>query len=76
MPIYEYTCEDCQKSFEYLVLGGKGPENCPKCKSPRIKQMMSCCGFVSKNSSGQTTGASASASSCTGCSAGSCAGCH
>ncbi|MBU1170312.1 MAG: zinc ribbon domain-containing protein [Proteobacteria bacterium] len=76
MPIYEYACQDCSKSFEYLVLGGKGPDTCPKCKSPRIKQQMSACGFHSKNSSGQTTSTSASASSCSGCSASSCAGCH
>jgi putative FmdB family regulatory protein len=76
MPIYEYTCEDCNTSFEYLVMGGKGPEACPKCKGKKIRQMISACGFVSKNGSGQTTSTSASTSSCTGCTAGSCAGCH
>lgn len=76
MPIYEYQCEDCKKVFEYLVMGGKDPESCPKCKKKNIKRMMSSCGFVTKGDGGQTVKSSASTSSCTGCTASSCAGCH
>jgi putative FmdB family regulatory protein len=76
MPIYEYQCEDCQKVFEYLVMGGKDPESCPKCKKTNIKRMMSACGFVSKSPGGLSMKTSASSSSCGSCTAGSCAGCH
>lgn len=76
MPIYEYTCKDCNTSFEYLVMGGRGPEGCPKCKGKNINQQMSACGFVSKGGGGATTAKSAGTSSCSGCTAGSCAGCH
>lgn len=33
MPIYEYVCQDCQTSFEHLVLGKNGDISCPKCGS-------------------------------------------
>lgn len=75
MPIYEYTCEDCNTSFEYLVMGGREPEDCPTCKGKKINRLMSACGFFSKTSGGMTTASSATGSSCSGCTAGSCAGC-
>ena len=75
MPIYEYKCQKCDTSFEYLVMGGKDPDACPKCKSKKINRLMSACGFVSKGGNGLTEKTSASASSCSGCTAGSCAGC-
>ncbi len=76
MPIYEYKCNECESSFEYLVIGGKGPENCPECKGDQFKREMSACGFMSKGPGGVTTATSASAaSSCSGCTTSSCAGC-
>ena len=75
MPIYEYHCNGCGHDFEYLVLGGGEPDNCPACKAKAVCRLMSTCGFVSKGSGGQTESTSASSSSCTGCSASSCAGC-
>ena len=74
MPIYEYCCEDCNKSFEKLVFGAEAP-NCPSCDSKKVTRLMSSCGFVSKGGAGETTRASASASSCGGCAATSCATC-
>ncbi len=74
MPIYEYCCKDCEKSFEKLVFGSETPE-CPSCNSKKVTRLMSSCGFVSKGHGGETTAASASGSSCGGCAATSCAGC-
>ena len=73
MPIYEYKCEKCGREFEQLVLGSDKPE-CPTCGDAKVCRQMSCCGFVSKGSGGQTVSSSAG-SSCGSCSAGSCAGC-
>ncbi|MFO7714048.1 FmdB family zinc ribbon protein [Desulfosarcina sp.] len=75
MPIYEYHCNGCGHDFEYLVLGGGEPDQCPVCKADTVCRLMSTCGFVSKGSGGQTVNTSASSSSCSGCSASSCAGC-
>lgn len=75
MPIYEYKCADCNHRFEYLVMGGQGPENCPECQKTKVQKQMSACGFLSKSSGGETVSTSAGSSSCTGCAASSCAGC-
>ncbi|VFQ43084.1 FmdB family zinc ribbon protein [Desulfoluna butyratoxydans] len=75
MPIYEYKCGACSHEFEYLVMGGKDPESCPKCGDKNVAKLMSRCGFVSKGAGGEISSSSASGSSCTGCTATSCAGC-
>ena len=74
MPIYEYTCQKCDKKFEALILGGDIP-TCPACGASSVKRRMSACGFVSKGGGGQTVKQAAGASSCGSCHAGSCAGC-
>lgn len=74
MPIYEYHCENCGEEFEYLVFGNEDPD-CTACESTNVSKLMSACGFVSKGSGGETTRASASDSSCSGCTAGSCSSC-
>ena len=73
MPIYEYECQHCQHDFEYLVLGGEEPAQCPSCNSKEVCRRLSVCGFISKGSAGETV--SSSASSCSGCSATSCTSC-
>lgn len=40
MPIFEYVCNDCQNSFEKLVIGSAEPE-CPSCHSKRLAQRFS-----------------------------------
>jgi putative FmdB family regulatory protein len=75
MPIYEYHCNGCGHDFEYLVLGGSEPDQCPACNAATVCRLMSTCGFVTKGSGGQTVSKSASSASCTGCSSSSCAGC-
>ena len=40
MPIYEYTCDDCQVDFETLVRGDEQPE-CPTCGGSRLAKQFS-----------------------------------
>ncbi len=40
MPIYEYTCQDCDLDFERLVLGGRTP-SCPECESENLARRLS-----------------------------------
>jgi len=74
MPIYEYHCNSCNHDFEYLVLGGGEPDQCPECGAETVCRLMSTCGFVSKGAGGETVSSSAG-NSCSGCSATSCVGC-
>mgnify|MGYP001547379544 FL=1 len=75
MPIYEYQCQDCGTTFEYLVMGKADPE-CSDCQSKKVCRLMSTCGFFSKGAGGETIKSTAATSSCGGCSASSCAGCE
>jgi putative FmdB family regulatory protein len=41
MPVYDYVCKDCQKSFELILTLGehdKGEVACPKCGSKNVEQ--------------------------------------
>ncbi len=40
MPLYEYTCRDCEHAFETLVFAGDEVE-CPECHSPRLQRQWS-----------------------------------
>ncbi|MFO8047924.1 MAG: zinc ribbon domain-containing protein [Desulfosudaceae bacterium] len=75
MPIYEYQCDKCGRRFESLVMGKKEPSACELCGAEGVKRIMSACGFLSKNESGETVSQSAGTSACSGCTAGSCASC-
>ncbi|MCS6850970.1 MAG: zinc ribbon domain-containing protein [Gemmataceae bacterium] len=37
MPLYEYTCRECEHSFEALVSEGEEVE-CPECHSDRLER--------------------------------------
>ena len=41
MPIFEYQCEKCGHKFEELIFGKKKKVYCPKCKSARVKRLVS-----------------------------------
>ena len=75
MPIYEYRCQDCQCDFEYLVMGGSSPDQCPQCSSANVTKLISASTFFSKGSGGETVSSTAGSLSCSGCAASSCAGC-
>lgn len=76
MPIFEYQCNNCNKIFETLVLGGDSPA-CPQCQSEDLAKQLSMCGFVSKSSGpgGVQTVSAAGSSACSGCSATNCSSC-
>lgn len=79
MPIYEYHCKKCNKTFESLIMGDETP-TCPHCKTDEVSRLMSACGFVSKGAGAgggeaPTLKSSAGASACSTCSAGNCSSC-
>lgn len=78
MPIYEYSCEKCQKSFDVLVRNKDKdiPTQCPSCGSPKIQKALS--GFAVGAASHASHGCGEACSSCPsatamgGCASGSC----
>ena len=41
MPVYDYVCKDCQKSFELVLTLGEHDNReiaCPKCGSKNVEQ--------------------------------------
>ncbi len=43
MPVYEFRCEKCNKKFSLTISLAeyeKGNFRCPKCKSTRVKQLI------------------------------------
>jgi putative FmdB family regulatory protein len=49
MPIYEYLCEKCEHEFEREQRITADPiKTCPKCKSRRVKKLISQTSFVLK----------------------------
>jgi putative FmdB family regulatory protein len=65
MPLYEYTCQDCNERFEVLQKIGEGPEGvqCPRCESGNIEKEFST--FASTSDSGSAS-FSSSAGACGG----------
>ena len=63
MPIYEFSCSTCDRSFEELVRSAEATNEvvCPKCASQHVKRKISL--LASKTNS---VGAFASASCSTG----------
>lgn len=43
MPLYEYSCEDCGKTFEHLVSARKRDDGveCPECGSENTTRLIS-----------------------------------
>jgi len=41
MPIYEYTCEACEHTFDHLQRMDDPPPPCPECKGEKVKRNMS-----------------------------------
>ena len=40
MPLYEYTCRDCEHTFEALVFDGETVQ-CPTCQGARLERLLS-----------------------------------
>lgn len=44
MPMYEFTCKECKKTFTLTITlaeYNKGKFTCPKCKSKKVEQQLS-----------------------------------
>ena len=82
MPIYEYRCAKCDRSFEAFVRPGDAAE-CPHCHGSKLTREMSTFAARGSNGDGAAAVASAMANSGTssgftgggGCCGGGC-GCH
>ena len=51
MPTYEYECEECKKKFSRILSiaeHGKKAVKCPKCKSKKVRQVVS--SFIAQTS--------------------------
>ena len=49
MPIYEYACEKCESEFEVEQRITEDPiKTCPKCRSRRVKRLISQTSFALK----------------------------
>jgi putative FmdB family regulatory protein len=40
MPLYEYTCQKCEHTFEALVFGSEVVQ-CPECQTERVERLLS-----------------------------------
>ncbi|MEO0083576.1 MAG: zinc ribbon domain-containing protein [candidate division WOR-3 bacterium] len=71
MPIYEYECKDCKKTFEVLIFNKKEEKQlcCPKCGKKNITLLISTFGVAG-------TDKKVSSSSCNTCTTKSCATCR
>ncbi|MCX6357859.1 MAG: zinc ribbon domain-containing protein [Candidatus Aureabacteria bacterium] len=64
MPLFEYRCGACARTFELLHLAGRKVSiSCPACGSRRAARLFSRFGFRS----GSAARASAGGSGCAGC---------
>jgi putative FmdB family regulatory protein len=70
MPIYEFECENCGKSFEELIYTKKDKQNicCPKCGGKKVNILMSMFGVAG-------TEKKVSTNSCSSCSTKTCSTC-
>lgn len=63
MPIFEYECEDCGNVFEELVMGSGSDISCSKCKSKKVKKLISAPVALEPNKD-LSSGLSAASGSC------------
>ncbi|MBN1886595.1 MAG: zinc ribbon domain-containing protein [Thermoflexales bacterium] len=79
MPIYEYTCEDCEKKFDALRPMSKAdaPIDCKHCHSKHTSRLVSVFAAHSKTASGSvsTIAGGSGGGGCASCSSHSCATC-
>ena len=40
MPLFDYSCRECDHAFEALVFNGEAVE-CPQCQSPQTERQLS-----------------------------------
>ncbi|MFO7956899.1 MAG: zinc ribbon domain-containing protein [Candidatus Brocadiia bacterium] len=75
MPLYEYICEDCGVTTEFLERSGsEDSHSCDECGSERMKKAFS--GFAARSKTSRPTRSSSRSSSCASCSSGACSTCR
>jgi putative FmdB family regulatory protein len=76
MPVYEYTCSDCQLKFELLRPVSKVNEgvHCPRCHKS-AERVFSTFASFSKSDSGLSTPVAGTGSSCSSCNTTGCSSC-
>ena len=68
MPVYEYRCTDCGKSYDVLHMGREKIEDvvCPACHSAGHKKLMSVPSVAMKSDTGGDPACSSGGSCCGG----------
>jgi putative FmdB family regulatory protein len=77
MPVYEYNCTDCDKTFDRLRPMSKAdaPAACTYCGSDATSRAISLFSAISKSNGGESRAISGTGSGCASCAATSCATC-
>jgi putative FmdB family regulatory protein len=57
MPIYEYECRGCGRTFEKLVQRGVEPTACPTCEGEDFERVISLPGIQTETTRGQAMNA-------------------
>jgi putative FmdB family regulatory protein len=65
MPLFEFQCLECEKTFEEVVFGDAKPR-CPSCESRRLRKLLSAFAVRSGNGKGSSS-AEASSEASSGC---------
>ncbi|MCM8757597.1 MAG: zinc ribbon domain-containing protein [Candidatus Omnitrophica bacterium] len=73
MPIYEYICNYCKKTFEYLLRNQNEEISCPYCHRKDIKRKFSKFSFGSKDRKDNLK--MTSSSKCSSCTSRTCSSC-
>jgi putative FmdB family regulatory protein len=72
MPLYEFNCKKCNKTFDFLIFSKNDIPECPDCKGRDVEKQFSVFGF----SSGGKTVTSGSGHNCSSCGTHNCGSCH
>ncbi|NNG06468.1 MAG: zinc ribbon domain-containing protein [Desulfobacteraceae bacterium] len=67
MPIYEYNCDNCNYSFDKLVLNKDSGVHCPLCQG-EVKKLMSTFSYAVNNSLSSPVTMDAQRKMCSSCS--------
>jgi len=64
MPLFEYSCKDCERQFETLVRGSETPA-CPSCRGTALERRQSV--FAARTNGASSTAAPMAMGSCGSC---------
>lgn len=64
MPLFEYSCKDCERQFETLVRGSETPA-CPSCHGTSLERRQSV--FAARATGGASAAAPMAMGSCGSC---------